>query len=183
MKRKPIKITAGIIVALSLIIIGYFKSDNVFYNNVLTSQKLTSPEMVFNWAIKNYNVARSQLVQPYVTSKYLMTNHKFLYCDEAAIMMATLDHNLGYKTRLIDLYGYDNISHHTILQVLEKSIWINYDFTNRLYNKSVNESSNGCNFKLKVARVKPYPRLYNVFINNNNFIKYIAFSIRGIKEN
>ena len=96
--------------------------------------------------------------------------------------MATLDHQLGYKTRLIDLYGHDNISHHTILQVLENNKWINYDFTFRLHDQSIKASSVGLHRELKAAKVKHYPRAYNFLINNNYFNKHVIFILRGIKE-
>lgn len=169
------------LLASLFVIIGYFNSDNVFYNKLLKSQKLTKPVQVFNWTIKNYVNPNSQYVNSYASPRYLITKQHWLYCDEAATVMATLDHLLGYKTRMVDLYGFDNISHHTILEVLENDKWITYDFTNKIYNKPIKASSIAY-FKLKEARIKKYPKLYNAIINSNSFIKGIALNLRGIKE-
>ncbi|MDB5005122.1 MAG: hypothetical protein JWQ34_3347 [Mucilaginibacter sp.] len=171
-----------IVVGFILLIVGYIKSDSLYYDNLLKSNNLSNPSQVFNWTTQNFSTPKSLYVHPNLSPRYLIEKHKSLWCDEGAIVMATLDNKLGYKTRLVDLYGYDNIAHHTILQVIEKGQWVNYDFTFRLSNQPLVKSSDSFHMKLKKGRIKTYPKLYNYLINNNYFIKRIVFALRGIKE-
>jgi hypothetical protein len=179
--KKIVALTLGGL-GLIILIFGYEKSDNVFYNELLKSNNITNPLQVFNWTTRHFGKPKSPDSHPYLSPRYLIKKHKTLWCDEGAIIMATLNHQLGYKTRLIDMYGYDNISHHTILQVLENNKWINYDFTFRLHNQLINISSDSLHIKLKEARIKEYPKFYNFLVNNNYFNKHIIFAMRGIKE-
>ena len=180
MFKNKIVLFSGVIIIV-IWFISYIKSDNVFYKKIIQSQNLTSPLQVYNWTINNYTVPHGEKVIANETPRYLIENQTWLYCDEAATVMATFDHILGYKTRLIDLYGYDNVSHHTILEVFENNRWVTYDFTKRIYNTPYVKSS-GDSFKLKQGKVKPYPKMYNAVINNNSILKYIALKLRGIKQ-
>jgi hypothetical protein len=83
---------------------------------------------------------------------------------------------------LIDLYGDDNISHHTVLQVLEGNKWITYDFTYHIRDKPFDDCTELYKYKVKEPRVKPYPKFYNLVVNNNSLAKKIIFKIRGIDE-
>lgn len=173
----------GLLALLFLfILVGYLKSDSVFYNNLLKKNNITNSVQVFNWVTKNIGRAHSTTPHPYLSPRHLIEKHKVLWCDEGAIVMATLDHQLGYKTRLIDLYGFDNISHHTIMEVFENGKWVRYDFSFKFYNKAASISSDSCGFKLKEPLAKSYPKFYNNLVNNNFFFKKIAFNLRGIKE-
>jgi hypothetical protein len=182
MNRKLITLAAIVVAVILFIVAGYIKSDDIFYTYLIKSNKLSNPLKVFNWTIHGFNIPKSSPVNHNISPRSLIEKHKSLWCDEGAIVMATLNNKLGYKTRLVDLYGYDNISHHTILQVWENGRWINYDFTFKLNHQPIIKSSNSFNMKLKEARVKKYPKLYNYLVNNNYFIKQIAFTLRGIKE-
>jgi hypothetical protein len=180
--KSHLKFIIAILTIIALLAIGYLKSDDVFYNKLLNTNKLKTPVEVFNWVTRHYGLSRSDIVQSNVSPRYLIENHPRLWCDEAATIMATLDHKLGYHTRLVDLYGFDNVSHHTVLQVLEQNEWITYDFTNRIYNNELSKSASDLGYVLKEPRIKPYPKLYNALVNNNYFFKQMAFTIRGIKE-
>lgn len=171
----------ALLLLIAVLVVGYYKSDDVFYNDLIKSNNLTTPLKVFKWLTTNYGTP-GKTVKAYVTPRYLIENHPSLWCDEGAIIMATLDHKIGYKTRLVDLYGFDNISHHTVLQVMEQNKWVTYDFTNRIYNNSLSESTKNLGYMLKYSKVKPYPRLYNALVNNNFFVKKLAFKLRGIEE-
>lgn len=173
----------GLFILLFLfILIGYLKSDSLFYSNLLKKNNINDPAQVFNWVTKKFGAPGEPEFYPYLSPRYLIETRKRLWCDEGSIVMATLDHQLGYKTRLVDLYGYDNISHHTILQVLENNKWVNYDFTFRLHNQAIKVSSDSLGKVLKEARIKKYPKFYNFLVNNNFFNKQAIFFLRGIKE-
>src|SRR5688572_10374506 len=94
------KIGFGLFILVFLfILIGYLKSDSVFYNNLLKKNNITNSVQVFNWVTKNIGRAYNTPVYPYQSPRHLIEKHKVLWCDEGAIVMATLDHQLGYKTR------------------------------------------------------------------------------------
>ena len=184
-KPKSIKLYLAIVFVgfLLFLTVGYLKSDDIYYDRLLKTNNLKNPKEVFLWAIKKYsNPHNGDPVISYLSPKYLMINRDRLFCDEGAIVMATLNHSLGFKTRLIDLYGYDNISHHTVLQVKENELWNTYDFTFRIINKPFKKCTDLYGFQVKTPKVKPYPKIYNVLINNNYFLKKAAFFIRGINE-
>ncbi|MDP9046929.1 MAG: hypothetical protein M3N14_02255 [Bacteroidota bacterium] len=181
MIKKTVTISL-LILSLLLVFVGYLKSDSLFFAKLIKLNNITTPREVFHWATKNYDRATSGPAHHYLSPRYLIEKHKFLWCDEGAIIMATLDHKLGYKTRLIDLYGNDNISHHTIMEVFEHNKWVTYDFTFKLRDKPASAGSDSCHFRLKEARIKPYPKFYNFVVNNNFFAKKLIFMLRGIRE-
>jgi hypothetical protein len=186
---KPIKIklylSIAIVIAgiLVFLIVGYLKSDDIYYGNLIRANNLKTPNEVFLWAVKKYNIPhRGDPVVSYLSPKYLMMNRERLFCDEGAIVMATLDHELGFKTRLINLCGYDNISHHTVLQVKENGSWNTYDFTYRIINRPFKTCSALYGFKVKTPRINPYPKFYNKIVNNNYYLKAFIFKMRNIPE-
>ncbi|MES2376878.1 MAG: hypothetical protein V4553_09880 [Bacteroidota bacterium] len=176
---------ALLIIAILLFVfvcLGYWMSDDKFYSAIITKNNLHTPHDVFTWVNSEFSTKSYMYYHPNASPRHLIEKHTGLWCDEGAIVMATLDHKLGYETRLIDLYGYDNISHHTILQVYEKDKWVNYDFTFKLNNQDLTKSSDSFNLKLKEGRVKKYPKFYNFVVNNNFFAQKIIFKIRGISN-
>jgi hypothetical protein len=163
--------------------IGYQKSDYLYYKNLLKAKNLNTPMAIFIWTTNNFSNPKStDAVKSYLSPRFLIENHKRLWCDEGAIIMATLNHSLGFKTRLIDLYGYDNVSHHTVLQVFQNNKWNTFDFTYRLYNQSFAKCYKIYKFKVKTPVIKTYPKLYNDAVNVNYYLKYFIFKIRGINE-
>ena len=181
MKRK---INFVIILSMiSFVIIGYLLSDDFYYKKVLRDNQLKSSDEVFNWVSKHYINHGCIITHPYSSPRHLMENHKRLWCDEGAMVAAILISNLGKDTELVDMYGYDNISHHTILRVFENNKWVNYDFSFKLIGKDYTSSAKAGKIKLKEVKTRPYPKLYNKFVNVNFFLKKIIFFIRGIDEN
>lgn len=168
------------IIIASFLIGGYLTSDTIFFKKLMLSNDLTTPMKVFLWTTSNYAIPRYTHAKHNAPPRYLLEKQKWMYCDEGATVMATFDHILGYKTRLIDLYGYDNIAHHTILEVFENGKWVTYDFTKRIHHTSYIQSS-GNSFLLKEGKVRPYPKLYNAVINNNSVLKKVALKLRGIE--
>ena len=175
-------VIASIALIATFFVAGYLLSDDVFYGKTIRANKLTTPIEVYKYVIKNFKRKAGANVHPYASPRHLMEKHADLWCDEGAIIMATLASELGYHTRLIDLIGFDNISHHTILQIQEKQRWINYDFTFHLYKRPITNSALECKFRLKEARIKKYPKTYNFIVNNNFFLKKAIFLVRGIHE-
>jgi hypothetical protein len=161
---------------------GYWLSDDRYYSGIITENHIHTPYDVFKWTNKKFSVISYMYHHTYASPRHLIETHKGLWCDESAIVMATLDHKLGYKTRLIDLLGHDNVAHHTILQVFESNKWVNYDFTFKLHDQILTKSSDSFNLKLKEGRVKQYPKFYNFLVNNNFFAKKIIFTLRGISD-
>lgn len=184
MRSKNLKIVIGVIIVLifGFFSIGYKKSDYKYYNDFLTTHKLTNPKEVFSLVTKSYGMATDEIVLPNYSPRYLMVNHKVLWCDEGSMVIAMLNHYLGYKTRLIDLYGNDNISHHTVMQVLESGKWVTYDFSFHLYNKPFYECSKIYKYKVKYYKARTYPKFYNKVVNSNTFLKAGIFKIRRINE-
>lgn len=166
---------------VAFLVLGYFYSDQIYYNRITESNQLKTPIDVYKWVQKNNPSAINSKTIPasYVSPKYNILNKRKLYCDESAIVMATLNYQLGYKTRLINLIGMDGISHHTILEVYEADTWKRYDHFNGEKNLSYEKHAG---YPLLKVEINPYPKFYNFLINNNYFLKKLAFFIRGIHE-
>ena len=106
-----------------------------------------------------------------------MTNRYYLWCDEGAIVLATIVHELGYKTRLVDLINVENgDSEHTVLEIYDGERWVLYDTFNDIHDVSYNESAGYS----ATPRYRNYPKFYNFLIQNNFFLKQIAIRIRGV---
>lgn len=79
----------------------------------------------------------------------MLTEQKDLFCDQSAILMATIVGELGYDARLVDLVGDDGVSQHTILEVKQNEGWKTYDTLNRLQGETYEQiqrrlSHNAC---------------------------------------
>jgi hypothetical protein len=176
--RKFLKYTSVSI--LFLIVIGYVFSDDVYYRRLVKKNNLEKPVQVFNWLRSHYFHDNCTVVHAYASPRHVLENHRRLFCDEAAIAMATLVQVSGYQTRLVNLISTDGDSHHTILEVAEAGQWHRYDFTNGLIDRPIVESATG--FVFIHPDYRKYPRLYNFLVNHNFFFKKIIFLIRGISE-
>jgi hypothetical protein len=161
---------------------GYMFSDDAYFGKILKANQLTKPDQVFAWVIDHYAVPATSWVHTNATPGHLMQKHSILWCDEGSIVTATLCHKLGYKTHLLDLYGFDNISHHTVMQVWDHEQWVTYDFTARISHQTPDSSARFFHLVMKEAKPKSYPNAYNFFVNNNYFLKKIALWMRGIDE-
>lgn len=114
------------------------------------------------------------------TPYYLLKVRKKLRCDEFCVVKSTFNNILGYNTRLVDIIGTDNLSHHTVLQVYESNKWTLYDGYMDIYCANIEKT---VNYHVSSIRIRQYPKLYNFIVNNNYFIKELFVLIRGIDEN
>ncbi len=181
--RKKILLWVSLIFFLLFIIIGYILSDAIYYRCIIQQNTLQTPELAYEWVLKN-NLPISEsknryYLNSYATPRFLFENRKPLFCDEGSIGIATLANSMGFKTRLVDLLGMDSVSHHTILEVEENGRWIKYDYLKRLYNVSYDSSAG---YPLLKYIYRQYPKPYNYVINHNYFIKKVSLWFRGIQE-
>ena len=125
----------GSLSAVSVIGLGWLVSDARALQQLRRREHLNSPEAVFRWVTRHYRQAlASDPVLPGASlQSQLQRTSRRLWCDEGAILIALLNQQLGYRTRLVDLLdARTGISHHTTLQVLERGRWTTYDFTSAL---------------------------------------------------
>lgn len=157
---------------------GHLLSDDLFFNRLIRSNHITTPEEAFAFVGSNtYPPPKGLVPIPGLTPRYMLTHRKFLYCDEGAIVMATIVHELGYDTRLVDLVGDDNVSHHTILEVRQGGSWKTYDTLQNLQGITYQESAR--TFRARPA-YRAYPRPYNWVVQNNFYLKHLALRLRGV---
>jgi len=120
-------------------------------------------------------------VTPGLTPRYMLTERKYLWCDEAAIVLATIVHKLGFKTRLVDVFGEDNIAHHTYLEVFQNGAWKSYDTVKRKQGLTGEQIFQLHDFSEKAfLKPRPFPNTYNRFVQNNFYLKQMALRLRGV---
>ena len=185
MLKKIVFFVAGGVIVL-FVVSGYYLSDDKYFNNIISGNNINSPIDAFNYINVNTSTPddsdatrheRDNFLQSYQTPKYILTKRNYIWCDEGAIVLATIVHELGYKTRLVDLIDVDDgISHHTVLEIYEDKRWILYDTLYDIHDVSYNESAGYS----AMPRYRSYPRYYNFLIQNNFFLKQIAIRIRGV---
>lgn len=172
-----------IIIALAALALfvgsGYLMSDDLFFARLIRSNNITTPEEAFAFVGRNTYNPPSDMPAIYgLTPRYMLTQRKYLYCDEGAILMATIVHKMGYETRLVDLVGVDDgISHHTILEVRQNGSWKTYDTTYKTAGAPYEQSAK--NFRAQPS-YRAYPRLYNWVIHHNFYLKHLALWLRGV---
>ena len=126
-----------LLATLLFIVSGYLLSDAFFFKRLVYQNNITSPEGAFTFVIRNTGIPDLQSPPPLEYSPRLMlTEQKDLFCDQSAILMATIVGELGYDTRLVDLVGDDGVSHHTILEVKQNEGWKAYDTLHRLQGET-----------------------------------------------
>ena len=168
--------------------LGYFLSDDRFFKKVIIEEKILNPLDAFNYinsktkdpddSFESYLASKTEL-RPGHSPRHILTNRKYIWCDEGAVVLATFAKKLGYKTRLVDLINIETrISGHTVLEIYEGNKWTLYDTQNDLIDASYDMSAG----YISEPRYRKYPKVYNFFIQNNFFIKKIIFWIRGIHE-
>jgi len=172
------------IASLFFIVSGYLLSDDLFFKRLITQNNITSPEEVFAFVDKNtdYPTDDVNLILMY-TPRNMLTRQKYLYCDQGALLMATIVNKLGYETRLVDLYGDNAVSRHTILEVKQGEVWKAYDTVYKLQGASFQESAriyeSGQRFKARPV-YRSYPKFYNWVIQNNFYLKHLALWLRRL---
>lgn len=183
-KFKTIFFVLVIFVAL-FVVSGYFLSDDFFFNRIIVENHITTPEEAFEFV--NSNTFFAQEIRPFapitpgLTPRYMLTERKYLWCDESAIVLATLARKLGFETRLVDIIGEDNIAHHTYLEILQNGEWKSYDTVKRKQGLTRREIFQLWELPEKtVLKKRPYPNAYNWFVQNNFYLKHLALRLRGI---
>ncbi|MGB9179453.1 MAG: hypothetical protein WCB68_09415 [Pyrinomonadaceae bacterium] len=174
---------AAVFSILIFIVSGYLLSDAFFFTRLISRNNITTPEEAFAFVVKNTGVANPHHPPPleYAPRK-MLTTQKYLFCDQSAILMATIVGALGYETRLVDLVGDDGISHHTILEVKQNGSWKTYDLIGQTqgatYEQSARDFQNG-----QPYHARPVYRTYvgANWINRNNFyLQYLSLRLRGV---
>jgi hypothetical protein len=174
----------GVVAFVTFLSTGYFLSDDFFFENLIAQNHLTTPEDVFRFVHAHTSYpAEGMKVVLASSPRYMLTRQKYLYCDQSAILMATIVHELGYETTLIDLVGNDGVSHHTVLGVLQDGRWKTYDVTNNLQGRPIHESAkyqpDGQYYEAQIA-YRSYPRFYHWLVQNNFYLKHLALWSRGL---
>jgi hypothetical protein len=174
---------AKVIFVLGFIVIfvvsGYLMSDDLFFKQLIRSNHVTTPEEAFVFVGSNVIYPPPKDMKPIfgLTPRYTLTQRKYLWCDEGAMLLATINHELGYETRLVDLMGDDDISHHTILEVRQNGGWKTYDTAYNLEGATYEQSA-----RYYHARpvYRAYPKPYNWLIQHNFYLKRLALWLRGV---
>jgi hypothetical protein len=68
--------------------------------------------------------------------RLMLTEQKNLYCDQSAILMATIIGGLRRDHSPVALVGDDGVTRHTILEMQQKDGWKTYDTLNRRQGKT-----------------------------------------------
>ena len=169
-----------ILVIITFVIYGYYLSDIYYFKLLILENNIRTPKEAYDYVGK-VTFKRDSTTKAIKgnTPRYLLEFKKILYCDESAIVMAVFDNLLGYETRLVDIIGMDDISHHTVLQVKEHNKWIVYD---RLYDNSNVEPYQTVDYEVLRIRIRKYPTIYQSITWNNYFLQKTALLLRGIKQ-
>ncbi|HEY0005208.1 MAG TPA: hypothetical protein VGB17_10410 [Pyrinomonadaceae bacterium] len=173
---------AAALALLVFIASGYLLSDALFFKRLIKQNSIRTPEEAFAFVDQSTDYpAKDMKLALGATPRYMLTEQKYLYCDQSAILMATIVHELGYETRLVDLVGDDGESHHTILEVKQDGRWKTYDTTYILQGATYQESAIYYESRQPFhARpvYRPYPKFYNWLIQNNFYLKHLALFLR-----
>lgn len=179
MRRKKAAVICMGSLLLFFSISGYLLSDDYFFRQLIRKENIHTPTDAYHFVIQNTMIPTEMDVpRPGHTPRYLLTKQKAVYCDEGAIILATIVNKLGYPTRLVDLVDEKGVSHHTVLEVLQEGRWKVYD---TLFKRQ------GLTYQQSVPypcrpRFRTYPRIYNQIIQLNYFVKKLALWIRQIDE-
>lgn len=141
---------SGLSAALLFVVSGYLLSDAFFFRRLVRQNDITSPEEAFAFVITHTGVPDLRSPPPLTYSPRLMlTEQKELFCDQSAILMATIVGVLGYETRLVDWAGDDGVSHHTILEVKQDQGWKAYDTLNRRQGETYEDIRRGLSYNAR----------------------------------
>lgn len=170
-----------IIIITNLVVVGYYYSDIRKFNKIIEENNIKTPHEVYIYVKSIKQKAHNgDMITAGCTPYYLLKVRKKLWCDEFCVVMSTFNNILGYNTRLVDIIGTDNLSHHTVLQVDESNKWTLYDGYMGIHCANIEKT---VNYHVSSIRIRQYPKLYNFIVNNNYFIKELFVLIRGIDEN
>ena len=178
-KKLFIRLGWAILVLIFLFItVGYALSDDLYFRRLLSHNNVTNVDELYAFLEPRLKGPKNRSIRG-LTPRYMydvQVVNNGLYCDEGAVMMATMAKILGYKTRLLDFLGSDGISHHTVLEVNVDGEWIVFDTLQKMPHLR-KEDYPGYTASL---RRRKFPRTYNFFIQHNYFLKKAAVFLRGI---
>lgn len=178
-----LKLTAALVFALLVVFFasGYWLSDDKYFSDLIESNHLQTPADAFAFVSeKTVFVTGNPAPEPYTTPRYMLEK-KNLWCDESAMVLATIADKLGNKTRLTDVIKEDGAAGHTYLQIHENGEWVNYDTVLKKRGIAHEEILQGFDYaKLKgYPQTRSYPRVYNRIIQNNFYLKHLALWLRN----
>ena len=193
LKNKKIiqRIAVISILLISFFSSGYLFSDDLFFKKLIIKNNIQTPLDAFEYLNNNTKDREGDTVaehspetdiearlylQSGQTPKYLLTQRHFIWCDEGAVILATILHELNYKTKLVDLINENGISNHTILEVYQEGRWVRYDTQNDIYDLSYEQIAG---YKATPVSRK-YPKLYNSLVQNNYYFKKVVLFLRGL---
>jgi len=171
----------GVWLLLTFFGAGYVLSDAWFFRDLRVTEDIDEPDEAWDYLGRRTRAARpGSPTTPGLSARYLLQRKKALYCDEGALVMATLLRGTGHRTRLVDLIGRDGVSHHTVLEVKENGRWQIFDTLNRLRDTTLVEAAQACGYELDHPRRRPTWSLYRSAYFYNGFLKYLVFNLRGL---
>ena len=165
---------------LAFVGIGFLLSDAVFFKQLVQRQHITTPDDAWSFLGPRIHPPRGTPPVPGLSARYMLTQRKGLYCDEGALLMATILREIGYRSRLVDLHGHDGISHHTVLEVADQGRWYVYDTLLKRRHTTLRDSAHGCGFELAQPVYRPTWSFYRSAVYYNTFLKIAIFKLRGI---
>lgn len=179
LKSQKSKLIFALGFALVFVVSGYLMSDDFFFNLLIRSNRLKTPEAAFAFVQSHTHPATGDMQSiSGLTPRYMLTRRKYLFCDEGAILLATIVHELGYATRLVDLVDVsDGVRRHTILEVRQNGAWKTYDTLRNLQGHTYQQSAHYYHAR---PAYRAYPRTYNWLIQNNFYLKHLALWLRRI---
>jgi hypothetical protein len=175
--KKPVLLTVIVLFFTVLFTVsGYLLSDDKYFNDLIRAINIDTPEKAFQYLKGRIEfVTDNSAPIPNLTPRYMLEK-KYLWCDEGAIVLATIVHELGFETRLVDVVNENGVSGHTYLQIYENGEWKNYDTVLKksgIAHEQILEEFRSGGLKGS-AQPRPYPRLYNLVIQNNYYLKHLA---------
>ena len=151
LSRRPLFLSA-LSALLLFIVSGYLLSDAFFFTRLVRQNDITSPEEAFAFVVTHTGVPDPRSPPPLTYSPRLMlTEQKALFCDQSAILMATIVGVLGYETRLVDWVGDDGVRRHTLLEVKQERGWKAYDTLNRRQGETYEQIRRGLSYNARPA--------------------------------
>ncbi|MGI8556359.1 MAG: transglutaminase domain-containing protein [Pyrinomonadaceae bacterium] len=182
MKKLKILTIISLIFTTVFVVSGYWLSDDKYFNDLIKQNQIGTPKAAFEYVNRNIDFVQGNPTPvPYTTPRYMLAK-RHLWCDEGAMVLAIIVHELGYETRLVDVIKNNGEAGHTYLQVYENDGWVNYDTVLKKSGLTHEQILEGYDYAgLKgYPRPRPYPRFYNFLIQNNFYLKQLALRIRNV---
>lgn len=171
---------------IAVLIAGYIDSDAVYYKRIVRLNNIDSPADAFAF-LKKTTISAAQdslrpVGKPGIPVRDIIECRRGFWCDEYAIAMGKLlDYSKKkYTYRLVDIYGLDNVPHHTVLQVLEKKRWNTYDLFFRTDTVPPEHTMNAPVLKLGYRTWNYQQKVYHFMIEHNSILKFFILKVRGV---